>query len=188
MDLVGAQSLEGYRNYLSLLARLELDGRFRGKIDLEGVVQQTLLEAHQGTEQLRGKTEGEVATWLRRILANNLTDEVRKLTAQCRDVFHERSLERALEESSARLEQWLVADQTSPSQHAQRQESLLRLASALARLPEDQREAVEMHHMQGLTLTEVARRMRRTQPAVASLVFRGLQSLRLMMDVPHDAP
>lgn len=98
------QSLEKYRDYLHLLARLELDQRFEGKLDLSGVVQQTLLEASRGLRQFRGQSEAEVAAWLRRILANNLTDEVRKLGAQARNVVRERSLDAALEESSSRIE------------------------------------------------------------------------------------
>src|SRR5262245_15774253 len=114
--------LEGFRAYLHLLARLQLDSQLQGKLDLSGVVQQTLLEAHRGFGQLRGRDPAQRLAWLRRILANNLGDEIRKLVACKRDVARERSLEAALEESSARIDIWLAAEQSSPSEQAQRHE------------------------------------------------------------------
>jgi RNA polymerase sigma-70 factor (ECF subfamily) len=170
--------LERYREYLRALARLQLDDRLRGKLDPSGVVQQTLLEAHQARDQLRGLTDAQLAAWLRRALAHNLADEARRLGAQVRDVGRERPLERAVDESSARLEALLAAEQASPSQQAVRQEDLLRLAEALSGLPEDQRVAVELHHLEGRTLAETAEALGRTRAAVASLVFRGLRNLR----------
>src|SRR5207302_7631297 len=68
-------ALERFREYLHLLGRLQLDARWQGKVDLSGVVQQTLLEAHQAWEQLRHWDEDRQAAWLRRALAHNLTDE-----------------------------------------------------------------------------------------------------------------
>src|SRR5215468_2013954 len=173
-----ALELERFRDFLSLLARLQLAPRLQGKVDLSGVVQQTLLEIHQTFDRFEAWDEAQKAAWLRKILAHNLTDEVRKLRTAGRDVARERPLEAALERSSARLEAWLAADQTSPSQRAVRQEQLLRLAEALARLPEDQRTAVELHHLRGYAVAEVARQMGRSDGAVGALLVRGLKKLR----------
>jgi RNA polymerase sigma-70 factor (ECF subfamily) len=170
--------LEKYREYLGLVARLELGSRFRGKVDLSGVVQQTLLEAHQARDQFQQQRPDWKAAWLRRILANNLRDEIRRLGAAARDIARERPLEAALDDSSSRIQAWLAAEQPSPSQEAMREEQLLALADALARLPADQRQAVELHHLQGCPLAEVARQLGRSKGAVAALLFRGLKRLR----------
>ncbi|HKB36765.1 MAG TPA: sigma factor, partial [Gemmataceae bacterium] len=93
-----------YIAYLQLLARMHLDERLRGKVDPADVVQETLLKAYQAREQCRGGTEAERVAWLRRILANTLTDLVRRfLDSDRRNVALERSLEDSLQQSSARL-------------------------------------------------------------------------------------
>jgi RNA polymerase sigma-70 factor (ECF subfamily) len=170
--------LERFRDYLALLARLQLDPRLQGKIDLSGLVQQTLLEAYRAWHQLQQMNEAQQAVWLRRALAHNLTDEIRKLGTAARDLNREQSLEAAVEESSARLEAWLATDQASPVEHAIRNEQLLRLAEALARLPEDQRRAVELRHLRGYPVAEVATLMDRSGKAVGALLVRALKKLR----------
>lgn len=180
------QDLERYREYLELLARLQTGRRLQGKIDLSGIVQQTLLEAHRARAHLAAQDQPQRTAWLRRILGNNLRDEIRKAGAARRDVGRERSLEGELAESSSRLEAWLAAQQSSPSQRAMREEQLLILADALAQLPPDQRQAVEMHHLQGLPLAQVARTLQRDKGAVAALLYRGLKKLRALMQDPRD--
>ena len=179
------RELDRFREYLSLLARLQLDPRLQGKVDLSGVVQQTLLEAYQAWDRFACMSEEEQATWLRRALANNLIDEVRKLSTAARDVKLEQSLELAVEESSVRLEVLLASDQHSPVKRALRNERLLQLAAALAQLPEDQRIAVEMHHLQECPLAAVAGHLGRSKGAVAQLVFRGLNKLRQLLAEPE---
>jgi RNA polymerase sigma-70 factor (ECF subfamily) len=173
--------LEGFRDYLLLLARLQLDPRLQGKIDLSGLVQQTLLEAHRAMDRFGQMDAAQQAAWLRKALACNLADEVRKLGTARRDVAREQSLEAALEESSARLEAWLATDRTSPSRQAEKNEQLLRLAQALAALPDDQRRAVELHYLRGQPVAEVAEALQRSAGAAGALLARGLKKLRALM-------
>jgi len=172
------KALDEFRSYLRLLARLQLDPALRGKLDPSDIVQQTLLKAHENKDQFRGQTDTEKAAWLRAILANQLGEAVRHYGRQQRDINLEQSFEAALEESSLRLERCLANDSMSPTERLQRQESLLELAKALEELPEDQRQAVELHHLQGLTLAEVGQQMNRSKEAVAGLLFRSIKKLR----------
>jgi RNA polymerase sigma-70 factor, ECF subfamily len=172
-----ARNLEDYRSYLRLQAQLDLDPRLQVKLDLSGVVQQTLLEAHQDGARFRGGNDAALLAWLRQILARNLLDEVRKV----RRARFDATLEQSLDESSARLEAALAAEQSSPSEQASRNEELQRLARALEQLPEDQQTAVLRHHLQGVPLADVAGEMGRSKAAVAGLLHRGLTRLRELL-------
>jgi RNA polymerase sigma-70 factor (ECF subfamily) len=172
------QPLEQFRPYLLLLAQRQLVGRAPSRLDASDVVQQTLLEAHRRHEQFRGGTDAERAAWLRQILAHNLADAERALHRDKRDVSRERSLEAELQQSSAQLAGWLAAGQSSPSRQAVQHEEAVRLADALQKLPESQREALVLQHWHGLTLAQIGERLQRTPVAVAGLLKRGLQRLR----------
>ncbi len=176
-----SRDLEGYRDYLRLLARLQLSSRLRAKLDASDLVQQTMLQAHAAKDQFRGRSEVEWRAWLRAILANNLAAGVRQFATEARDIDRERSLEADLDLSASRLEGLLAADQSSPSERVVHSEDLVRLARALASLPADQREVVELHHLQGLSVADVAAETERTGPAVVGLLYRGLKRLRALL-------
>jgi RNA polymerase sigma-70 factor (ECF subfamily) len=175
--------MERFRDYLCLLARLHLDARLRSKLDPSDVAQEVLLKALGHQDDFRGQTDAERIAWLRQILVNTLADAARRfLQGEQRNVGREQSLEGALHASSARLDAWLADGQSSPGERAARHEELLRLAAALARLPVEQREAVELRHLHGLGVVEVARRMGRSRASVAGLLRRGLAALRQCLD------
>lgn len=157
---------------------MQLGRQLQGKLDASDVVQQTLLHAHRAKAQFRGTGPAELAGWLRQILARNLAHTARDFRRAKRDVARERSLEASLTASSARLELWLAAEQSTPDQKAERHEQALRLAGALEALPEAQRDAVIMHYWQGSTLAEIGQELDRTPQAVAGLLHRGLKKLR----------
>jgi RNA polymerase sigma-70 factor (ECF subfamily) len=161
------------RDYLRMLARLGLDPRLRAKLDESDVVQQTLLEAHRDWDQFRGSSAGERYAWLRRVLARNLSNLLRDYTREKRDVNRE-----AVDASSNRLADWLAADQTPPAAGLQREEETARIATALAALPEHQREAVILRHWHDWSVIAIADQLRTTPDAVTGLLYRGLKALR----------
>ena len=170
---------ERYRSYLLVLARTNLRtwGPAANKLDPSDVVQDALLRAHKALPQFQGTTSAELQAWLRKILETQLVDAVRYWHRGKRDAQLERSIHESVNDSVRRIER-LAANQTSPSQHVLRHEIALRLTDALTALPEDQRTAVELHHLSGYTVAETAERMGRTKPAVAGLLRRGLAQLR----------
>ncbi|WP_406695374.1 sigma-70 family RNA polymerase sigma factor [Singulisphaera sp. Ch08] len=174
--------LERYRDYLHLLARLSVSRRLQGKLDPSDLVQLTLLRAHQSLDQFQGTQDWERAAWLRKVFATTTADEVKRYSRGKRNVKLERSLLTALDETSTRLEHWLATEQSSPSQQALRQEQLVLLAEALAAMPEDQRQAVELHHLGGYSVADVGLQLGRSKAAVAGLLRRGLRGLRQRLD------
>jgi RNA polymerase sigma-70 factor (ECF subfamily) len=173
------QLLEGYRNYLTLLARVQIGRRLRGKVDADDLVQDTFLEAHRHFGRFQGTTEAALVAWLRQILATRLTHLVRRYCGTLgRDVRLERQLADELDQSSRALDRQLVAPHSSPSQQAARREQAVLLADGLQRLPADYREVIVLRHLEGLTFPEVARRMGRTLDSVEKLWVRALDRLR----------
>jgi len=169
--------LERHRDYLNMLARLYLSPRLRSKLDPSDMVQETLLKASENQGQFQGQADGELAAWLRRILVNAMADALRAFGGPKRDV----ALEVALVESSSRLEALLGPASSSPSAQAMRHEEFACLAKALAQLPDDQRTAVELHHVQDWSVAEIAEHFGRSEAAVAGLLRRGVKKLRELL-------
>jgi RNA polymerase sigma-70 factor (ECF subfamily) len=184
--------LELYRNYLRLLARLQVGRRLRGKADPSDIVQEAFLAAQQTFAQFRGTTERELVDWLRQILASKLVDLARRyLRTGRRDVRLERQLADEVDDSSRALGAALLAPQeSSPSERAARREGAVLLADAIKSLPADYGEVIILRHLEGLPLAEVAARMGRSVDSVKKLWVRGIARLRgiLADQEPGDRP
>ena len=180
-DRTGPRPVAEFRDYLLQLARLQIDPKLRGKLDPSDLVQQTLLTAHEKLDQFRGSTGAELAAWLRTILANHLNLALRRSN---HPAARTQSLQTSLDQSSARLEEMLAAEDTSPGEAADRAERLLRLTSAMTELPDDQRTAIELRHLQGMAVSEVAATMEKTIAAVAGLLHRGTKALHHRLEEP----
>jgi RNA polymerase sigma-70 factor (ECF subfamily) len=179
-----------YQHYLQVLAQAQLGRHLRAKCAPSDLVQQTMLEAHRDFSAFQGQHEAELLAWLRRILSHNLCNEARRFAAQQRDAAREVSLDgvRAdVERSSVALQRCLAADTPSPSQIADHRETAVRMADALARLPDDYRAVLLLRVFEELPAEEVARRMGRSAGAVRMLQMRALTALRELLAAEGQA-
>ena len=171
-----------YRNYLSLLARTQINDKLKSFLEPSDVVQETYLDAIQGFSKVVGQTEAELMAWLRKILARNICDYARKVSAQCRDVNRERSLEMSLDRSSINLVNALGGTGLSPSTQAVQREQAVLVADAIANLPPEYRQVILMRQIHGIPFPEIAERMDRSPGAVRMLWLRALESLKKAID------
>lgn len=95
--------LEQYRHYLQLLADLQLNPRLRVKEGSSDIVQQTMLDAHRGYADFRGKTDSELRAWLKMILTHNVVTVARRYGTAKRAAGREVTLQNQLEQSSSTL-------------------------------------------------------------------------------------
>jgi RNA polymerase sigma-70 factor, ECF subfamily len=175
--------LDRHRGALEVQARLQVGRRLRAKLDFEDLMQELSLEAHRDIAQFRGRSEGEFVCWLRKVFSTILSNQVRRyLGTRRRDLRREQPIAIGCDDTSrAVIDRRLVAPQSSPSQQAARRERAELLAEALDTLPETYREVIVLRNLEGLSFSDVAARMGRTEDSVKNIWLRALSRLRRML-------
>jgi RNA polymerase sigma-70 factor, ECF subfamily len=180
-DAVGTV-LEWYRDYLTVLVRIQIGRRLQKKVDAADVVQDVFLDAHRQFSHFHGTTGGELSAWLRTLLAGHIAKFIRHYChTQARNVELERTIEDELNSSSERMGHTASAGST-PSATAVKREGLSGLATALNELSPDYREVILLRQIEDLTFAAIAERMGRSVDSVQKLWVRGLEALRHTLD------
>lgn len=161
--------LDQHRDQLRRLAEKELNEKLSARVDASDIVQQTFLSACKKVDQFKGESLHEFVAWIYEIHRHNILDVAREHAgAEKRDVNREQTVNFS----------GISHDQSTPSQKVMQNEQTQRLSTLLEQLPEDQREAVRLRHLEGKSLEEMAEHFGRSAQAVASLLKRGLENLR----------
>ena len=148
---------------LQRFARGRLPGWARGMIDTTDLVQETLASTYQVVERGDAQDDGAIHAYLRTALKNRLIDELRKINR--RPVLDE--MDRSVE-----------GDVASPLEHAIGAEALERYEAALARLKDNERDAVLARIELGLSYQEIADMLGRPSADAARMsVSRALVTL-----------
>lgn len=170
------QALESCRGYLLLIAQQELDPELQAKGGASDLVQQTFLEAQRDFGTFQGNTQEALLAWTRRLLLNNLANFRRDLRRSKRKVSREVSLPTGT--SSGRGDGGLRAGISTPSAMAMREEETQALERALARLPEDYRQVIQLRYREERSFEAIAEMMQRSPNAVRKLWGRAIERLQ----------
>lgn len=174
--------LDGFRTYLTLLAKIQIGQKLQAKVDPDDVVQDVFLDAHRQFSHFRGESIDELAAWLRKLMAGHLAKLIRHYCiAEARNIELEHSIERDLDSSSARLSGSIVSQDSSLREKMCRQEELLLLAETLKQILPDYQDVIILRQIEELSFREIAERMNRSEDSVQKLWVRGLQALRELL-------
>ena len=174
-ELLLGQSLQ-----LSLHIGPKLPDSVKGVLGIEDILQQTFVQAFEHIHQLEHLTERSFSAWLKKIAEHQLQDAVKALRRKKRGGAHRQIRHPTEDQSStmADLVEMLSDRQLTPSRSVARHEAVRAVQIGIAGLPEDQREAVRQHLLEGRSLAETATAMGRTPGAVSALIHRAKGRLR----------
>ena len=166
------------RSYLQIVARSQVESSLRAKVDASDLVQETLLEAFRDFERFGGNSEQEWLAWMKRILAHNAADFIRRYKGTAkRQARREVPIRGPQESTIVRAAPEPAAPCATPSQEFLRIDDELRVTAALAQLPADYQEVIVLRNLERLPFNEVAERMERSRPAAQMLWMRAIKKL-----------
>ena len=166
------------RSYLGFVARSQVETWLRRKVDASDLVQETMLEACRDFDRFEGRTEQEWLAWLRKILAHNAADFVRRYRGTAKRAAGREVPFRDPADSRAPGAPEPAGPQATPSQEFLQLDTELRVTAALGQLPPDYQEVMILRNLQRLSFQEVAQRMNRSRPAVQMLWMRAIRKLQ----------
>lgn len=134
--------------------------------------------ARRPAERVKFENTEHFYAWLETVALHRLRDAERALRRQKRDVAREVALLGQPCESYPDLVRELAGDDPTPSRAVARNEAVAAVMSSLARLPDNQRKVIRWRFLQGVSFTEIAHRLDKSEDAAYMLCHRGLKMLR----------
>jgi RNA polymerase sigma-70 factor (ECF subfamily) len=179
-DTARRELLTRHRARLKRMIAVRMDRRLAPRCDPSDVVQQTLFVALQQLPEYIRDPPLPFYPWLRQLAWKRLNDLYQKhIIAQRRSIRREQPADLLLsDESMLQLADRLASSGTSPSGLAMRAELRARMETALAALPERDREILVMRHIEGLSIKEIAAILAIREDAVKMRRRRALVRLK----------
>lgn len=180
-----AELYSRYRPQFLRMVEFRLDRRLYGRVDAGDVLQEAYLEVARRCPEFLQDPTVSFFVWARQITWQTLLlTHRRHLDVKMRDAGQEVSLRWAgsAGATSGALAAQLVADRTSPSQAAMRQESMSALRAALDTMDEIDREVLALRHFEHLNNNEVADVLGINKTAASNRYVRAIKRLREIIE------
>lgn len=178
------QLLLKYYPELSGRLKAKLPGDLRSAISVDDVLQETFIHAFRDIGRFQPEADHSFAAWLRAVADHRLQDAIKTERRKKRGGWHHR-VEKADDPDASSLidfVEMLSAGSSTPSRYLARREAIQAVQVAIAGLPEDYRQAVQLHFLDGKSLEEVAVALDRTPGAVRGLLDRAKKKMRAALD------
>ena len=189
--LVRAAAQNGRRAIESLLVRhlptlrgwirLRMGASLRTRETADDLVQSVAREVLADLSRFEWRGEAAFRHWLYGQAQTKLAERARFVLRAKRDPSRE---ERDHDEAGATLD--CYRSLCTPSAALAASEAIARLEAAFDALPADQKEAITLQRLCGMSYPELARQLGRSEGAVRNLVYRGLARLALNLDRGDD--
>jgi RNA polymerase sigma-70 factor (ECF subfamily) len=168
------------RHLPSLMAfvRLQAGKLVLGKESLRDLVQSACVEVLRDAAHFDYRGDAAFRRWLFTQALNKIRNKHRHYRAARRDAAREAAPDGSGDAND--LAQG-YATLCTPSQAAIGREEVARLEAAFERLPPDQRQAVVLRRVVGLSYDQIAEEMGRNEGAVRTLVYRGVARLATLL-------
>lgn len=176
--------MQQLRSYMRVFAASRMNNKFQSKFGESDVVQQSIAVAIEKFDDFRGESEGELFAWVAQILRNEMSMQQRALLSHKRDLFREQLIE--TETGSGTFQIGVVDNRYTPQTNAIRNEQVVALASAMAKLPDDYREVIQLRNQEQLSFAKIGERMNRSENAVTKLWYRALIHLKRELEARDD--
>jgi RNA polymerase sigma-70 factor, ECF subfamily len=165
-------ALEACRQYLRLVARRDRWSKGPGEPGTSDLVQDTILDGWRGFAGFKGRTPGQLRTWLKVILIHS--------------TIRARRHPRAVRLDAGSGGGAMAGTLTPPSVRAQRGASREAIDAAMDGMPDHYRMAITLRLWDELSFVEIGSRLAVSEESARKLYGRAIARLRESMGPGHD--
>jgi RNA polymerase sigma-70 factor (ECF subfamily) len=183
-DKVALQSLLlMHYSDIELTIRQNLGADLAAKLEVQDLIQEVLVAAYQEIGRFSPSDAGSFRAWLKRIATNRVIDAARKFGRIKRGgQVKQLDIHRFTTESLDNVWDWVFAESNPPDRPARRAEAREAVQVSMARLPEDQRQAVIAFYFEHQDTQQISDRMGRSPGAVRELLRRARSNLAMDLE------
>jgi len=173
VDLIAFQSgnIQAFEQLVNLYEKKVLNMcwyMLQNKEEAEDATQDIFIAIYQSKHLFKGQSQ--LSTWIHRITVNKCLEYIRKAKRKKRFGIH-------IQIDGSFMDQ-TIDQEKNPEQAMVEKERSTTFLKAIQQLPENQRIAYTLHHMEEFSYKEISESMNLSLSAIESLIFRAKQQIK----------